>query len=786
MNIQEIHHKYVVLAIVKVSMSPAVTPALRVMDRAAVLAEIEELSRLKSPQNQRLFEEDATIVLVGCRGSGKRSLGFIGATHLGRRLITEENYFEQVTGLSRKVFLSRYGNQEFKKKNVRVLQKMLKENSSHCIIECGMGSLAKEAQATLREYCRTHPVIHIIRNFRRIRRLLGLSEEEAKRLEYADSIHRSCSNFEYYNMHDPSCEEASSDLSQDRANPNYSFGLKDAKKDFSTFLDFITGRGAGNAAVESPFSIAAVPPERRQYTAALQLQLSDLLRSRIDLSELESGGGDVVELVIDTWAPSVLSVIGKQVSVIRREIEAPIILSVGDFSKTSTAHDYTPGAVIDGSIQCTPEIATVLLEQGLRLAVDYISINLGYDMRYSERLLRESGRTKTIAHYLEVNHNYGWRDTRRMEQYRLARGMGFDIIRLLQTSSSREDNEEITGFRKEVESSPTPGPPLISYNVGSGGTPSLIWNKVFSPVTHPQLRPKTDKAYLPSSQECLRTLFMTSMFDPLNFYISGGMVSYSLSPAMHGAAYQVCGMSHTYRINQTSSVEDLVRLTQDPNFGGSAINQPFRLQIMPHLTTLSYHARAIGAVNTIVPLRAVPDGTPQFLISQAAERKRAGPMKGMYGDNTDWIGIVTSIRRNSSPRNIVQPSRTTGLIIGAGGMARSAIYALIRLGCRKIFIYNRTVAHAEAVAAHFNAWTHPLSSNGPILNVLTNAEQSWPERSAQPTLIVSCLPAHSVGDNPLPHFEMPEQWLRSPTGGVVMEVRSFSSVFRRSLLCGTY
>src|SRR5436190_2603671 len=71
-----------------------------------------------STHASRKFARDATIVLVGSRGSGKRSLGFIGATHLGRRLITEDHYFEQVTGISRKEFISQYGNKEFAKKNV--------------------------------------------------------------------------------------------------------------------------------------------------------------------------------------------------------------------------------------------------------------------------------------------------------------------------------------------------------------------------------------------------------------------------------------------------------------------------------------------------------------------------------------------------------------------------------------------------------------------------------------------------------------------------------------------
>lgn len=745
----------------------------KVMSRNAISTEIRELYRIQSPQNSRTFAPDATIVLVGCRGSGKRSLGFIGAIHLGRRLITEDHYFEQITGLSRKSFLSRYGNQEFRRKNVHVLQKMLKENSSNCIIECGMGSLAREAQATLRDYSLSHPVIHIIRNFDRIRCLLNLTEDEASRLEHADSVHRSCSNFEYYNLHDPSCDVNGAENFHDRANPNYSFGLKDAKKDFSGFLDFISGHEDRSAALESPFSIAAVPMEKRQYTFALSLHLSDLIFSKIDMTELESGGGDAVELNIDTWTTNMLSVIAKQVAVIRREIGVPIILSVKELENPTASKSLN--GTQEAPVACPEEVAVIILEQGLRLGVDYVAIELTTHEHKIRRILQEKGRTKTIGNYHESDpFAAGWRDPKRLALYHRAQSLDFDIVRLVQTASSWKDNDDIKVFWENIAELPTPRPPLIAYNSETGGHPTLVLNKILSPVTHPTLKRARSKSNnLLSAEELLRSLFTMSVFDPLHFYITGAMVSYSLSPAMHGAAYKVCGMQHDYRIHQTSSVDDLLRLIQDPNFGGSAINQPFRVEIMPHLATLSYHARAIGAVNTIIPLRVLPDNTPQFLVTQAAERKRAGPTLALYGDNTDWIGIMTSIRRHSSPRNAVQPSKTTGLVIGAGGMARSAIYALIRLGCRKIFIHNRTVANAITVANHFNAWAGSLTNNGPILTVLHSGDEPWPAGLRPPTLVVSCLPAHSVENIPVSKFEIPEQWLRSPSGGVVMEVRTF-------------
>src|ERR1700760_2242153 len=111
----------------------------------SVVTQLEQASRESSlnlnsrPQSPsaRVFPANASIVLIGSRGSGKRTLGFIGATHLGRRLITEDHYFQQVTGLTRGIFLQQYGSQDFYRKNVEVLRRMLDDNRTGCVIECG-------------------------------------------------------------------------------------------------------------------------------------------------------------------------------------------------------------------------------------------------------------------------------------------------------------------------------------------------------------------------------------------------------------------------------------------------------------------------------------------------------------------------------------------------------------------------------------------------------------------------------------------------------------------------
>lgn len=101
--------------------------------------------------------------------------------------------------------------------------------------------------------------------------------------------------------------------------------LKYAKEDFSNFLDFLTGTGIIRSGLESPFSIAALPPECRSHTYALSLRLSTI--QDLDLVQLEAGA-DAVQLKVDTWSPNLQKSIGKQVATIRRSLGVPIIFQV--------------------------------------------------------------------------------------------------------------------------------------------------------------------------------------------------------------------------------------------------------------------------------------------------------------------------------------------------------------------------------------------------------------------------------------------------------------------------
>ncbi|QKX53930.1 uncharacterized protein TRUGW13939_01010 [Talaromyces rugulosus] len=725
-----------------------------------------KMHALTPPLSRRNFNSDASLVLVGIRGSGKRSLGFIAAAALNRRFITEDYFFKEVTGHTRHEFLQKFGSHEFQRRDIEVLKLMLDNHRTHCVIECGLGSLTRVIQEHLRQYSQTNPVVYLLRDMDQIQRLLRLQDSSAKRLENGDPYHRTCSNFEFYNLE----EHVPMDLSQEEGTPdrrsvNYAFRLKDAKEDFTRFVRFITGAMATDPGFDSPFVLLETPPEKRYYTHAVFIRLSTLTSDVIDLSELESGS-DAIELCIDSWNSDSVNSVAKYVSTLRRIAKVPIIYSVDIAALGISPHNSNP--------EKPRELYFQIIEYGLRLGVEYLAIDLGRDQTRPVQVVRGRGMTKIIGHYtLEPSSGISWEDDACLSIYLEAERLGCQLVRILRTATSREDNESVRKFVDRIKSLSGTHPPIIAFNVGSIGRSSQVFNCNLTSVTHPAIPRSVQKENDPqiTSQDGVRALFQSYMLDPLNFYIIGASVAYSISPAMHNAAYRSCGLEHVYRIPDKPSVAILDEWRHDPHFGGSSVVQPWRVDIASQLTYKSRHAEAIGAINTVMPLRASADGTIYPLPEQASRRNQAGRIAAWWGENTDWISIMVCLRRNLSPRNAISPVKTTGLVIGAGGMARAAIYAMLQLGCRKIFVLNRTLSRAEEVARHFNSWVaSEHTDSGAAVRVLRSAEEPWPPELAFPSMIVSCVPESSVQDRPPANFVMPLQWMGSPTGGVVLEL----------------
>lgn len=168
---------------------------------------------------------------------------------------------------------------------------------------------------------------------------------------------------------------------------------------------------------------------------------------------------------------------------------------------------------------------------------------------------------------------------------------------------------------------------------------------------------------------------------PKNFYIFGSGISFSISPAIHQAGFSHYTLPHTYQIGESESIDDVAHLIADNTFGGASVTMPHKLHALRFCDIQTETARLIGAINTLI----VTETGDQRLIT---------------GDNTDWSGLYALITEYTSR---TQHPLQTGLVIGAGGASRAALFALHKAGVRRIYLVNRTLAAAEKVRDHFSA-----------------------------------------------------------------------------------
>ncbi|KAJ5107381.1 hypothetical protein N7456_004056 [Penicillium angulare] len=740
-------------------------------------------------QTPRTFNTTASVVLIGIRGTGKSSLAVILAATSGRRLIDADRYFHQITGCSRAAFKKEKDHGEYRLQEARVFESMLADNQEGCVIACGAGSMERSGQRLLREYAQTHPVIHVTRDPESIQSYLKAWDTQKVRhfLELSGPIYRGCSNLEFFNLSESASGEHMAKDGQnmspgpkmDQRTHTPFLTLKRVQRDFLRFIAFVTGDLTELNRQHSSFPLSLLPVQSRPFTNAVSVPFSALRDKDLDIEELEFGI-DAFEVVIDVTSPSgqlgtdsnLADSISRTLSTIRRNIIVPIMYHVESYTSPKGSLSPAPTA------RSTDEAYLSLVRHGLRVAPTFLTVDLSRDDSLLAEIVNARGRTNIVAHFEAYRSPPGgWDGDEYVEIYERAKRLGCDMLRLCQPAETMEDNLAVERFRHRMQSLPN-AIPVIAYNTGPLGRMSRCFNPILTPVTHPSLIQQTPNHVRASitAHDAQKALYSSFALDPMQFFVFGANVTYSMSPAMHNTSFKLCGMPHKYSIFQSPTIRGLNELVENQFFGGSSVSLPYKTEVIPLLHSMSPHARAIGAVNTLIPIRNDDDSDPRLSQESSIylKKSRAGPIKGLHGDNTDWIGICNCIRRGLSPANAVRPT-TTGLVIGSGGMARAAVYSMIHLGVQHIFVYNRTHANAEKLAHHYNRqdlYSHEQArANGRSrVSTLSSIDETWPAYYKQPTIIVSGIPAHSIGGQPAPNFHVPTQWLESPTGGVVVDL----------------
>ena len=154
--------------------------------------------------------------------------------------------------------------------------------------------------------------------------------------------------------------------------------------------------------------------------------------------------------------------------------------------------------------------------------------------------------------------------------------------------------------------------------------------------------------------------------------VAGWPVAHSRSPAMQEAALAAVGLTGWRYLRlplPPDRFAETVRALAAAGFRGLNVTIPHKAAALALADEATPTAAAVGAANTLT-----------FL-----------PSGAIHADNTDVSGLLEALP--------FDPAGYTALVLGAGGAARAAVYALRTAGAADVAVWNRTPERAEQLVA---------------------------------------------------------------------------------------
>src|SRR5277367_2580344 len=154
--------------------------------------------------------------------------------------------------------------------------------------------------------------------------------------------------------------------------------------------------------------------------------------------------------------------------------------------------------------------------------------------------------------------------------------------------------------------------------------------------------------------------------------VFGWPVAHSRSPAMHAAAFAALGLTgwRYQRLPVPPALfTETARALGSAGFLGANVTIPHKEAALALADEASDAARAIGAANMLT----------------------FGDGGSILAENTDAPGLIAALGTS--------PAGARALVLGAGGSARAAVWALLSAGASDVAVLNRTAARAQALAA---------------------------------------------------------------------------------------
>jgi len=160
------------------------------------------------------------------------------------------------------------------------------------------------------------------------------------------------------------------------------------------------------------------------------------------------------------------------------------------------------------------------------------------------------------------------------------------------------------------------------------------------------------------------------------YFVIGNPINHSLSPKLHNYWLKKNNINAVYnKVKlEENEIEDFILKIKKQEINGCNVTVPFKKTVVPFLDKLSIEAEQTQSVNTI----SFVDGS-------------------LVGHNTDIGGFQKAINNLN-----YRIKHKKILILGAGGVVPSIIFALNKMRVSKITISNRTYKKSEKLKSQFN------------------------------------------------------------------------------------
>ncbi|OBA25633.1 Pentafunctional AroM protein [Hanseniaspora valbyensis NRRL Y-1626] len=651
----------------------------------SLLTKLDGAEPLRPIQQQLNSHSQPSMVIIGMRAAGKTTFSKWAAQTLGYKWLDldtefEKKYCNDSDMRTIKEFVAANGWDAFREKETFVFEDVLaKYGQKGYILSTGGGIVeAEESRNALKQFAfkDNGVVLHLHRD---INETVNFLMKDPTRPAYAEDIRAVWERREnWYHT----CS-------------NFVFGSPHCENDdefqrlresFGSFCKTVVGQKK----VEIPLN---------KRSAFVCLTFDNLTKQDPKTLKAITYGCDAVELRVDHLKDYTPSSVMKQLCYLR--------MATGSLPVVFTIRTKPQGGLFPEDWKKV----IALYRASIKAAVEYIDLELTMPKDIQTIVMNErTSVTKVIASHHDFAAEFKWDNEEWENRFNQAVALNVDIVKFVGMAKCLEDNWALEEFRAKHQSKP-----LIAINMSEVGKISRVINNLLTPITSSALPSSAAPGQLTIKQ--INEMYFEMGGEDLKrreMFVVGTPISHSRSPILHNTGYEILGLPYKFDRFETSSADEVAaKLLSKKDLGGLAVTIPLKLDIMKYMTELTDAATVIGAVNTVIPL-----GDGKF-----------------RGDNTDWIGIYKSLTSAGVPTKLPEGS-VSGLVVGAGGTSRAAIYALHQLGCHKVYMINRTSSKLHSLKKEM-----PAEMN---IEVIDTVEEI--SNIKEPiNVAVSCVPA----DKPL-------------------------------------